>query len=62
MDYLSDAALWRKRAAQTRARIGTFHDRNSSVNLLRVAEEYERLAERAENLHRGDDASHDHAG
>jgi len=49
MEYLSDPAHWRKRAARTRARISTIPDRRSRVNLLRVAEEYERLAERAQH-------------
>lgn len=42
-----DPEYWRKRAAQTRATIRNISYRNARVDLLKVAEEYDRLAERA---------------
>jgi len=48
-EFLNDAAHWRRRAEQTRAKADTsFNDRG---RLLKVAEEYDRLAERAEQWH-----------
>ena len=48
-EFLNDAAHWRRRAEQTRAKADTsFNDRD---RLLKVAEEYDRLAERAERWH-----------
>ena len=45
---LHDPDHWRKRAAQTRAKADMFAHPQSKVRLLRIAEEYDRLAERAE--------------
>jgi len=44
-----DPAYWRKRAAQTRAQLCDVSYRKARVDLLKVAEEYDRLAERAEH-------------
>lgn len=49
LEPIRDANYWRKRAAATRAKAeerSVF--RKPRVNLLKVAEEYERLAERVE--------------
>jgi len=45
---LDDPDHWRKRAAQTRAKADMFAHLQSKVRLLKIAEEYDRLAERAE--------------
>ena len=47
-DPIRDPEYWRKRAEQTRAKGRHRAYSNSKVNLLRVAEEYDRLAEHAE--------------
>ena len=52
MNPVRDPDFWRKRAAQTRAEMGSRHDRDSRVDLLRVAEEYDRIAESAERWQR----------
>lgn len=48
MTSLQSGEYWRTRAAATRARIGDGWHRTTTVNLRKVAEEYDRLAERAE--------------
>ncbi|MEH2535066.1 hypothetical protein V1277_005637 [Bradyrhizobium sp. AZCC 1588] len=48
MNPVRDPVFWRKRAAQTRAKMGSRYDRDSRVDLLRIAEEYDRIAESAE--------------
>jgi hypothetical protein len=49
MSASRSAEYWRNRAAQTRARIGSVYERNSRVDLLRLAEEYDRLAALSEH-------------
>jgi hypothetical protein len=44
---IRDPEYWRKRAAQTRAKSRNVSYRNARVDLLKIAEEYDRLAERA---------------
>ena len=47
--FLLDPKHWRDRAAKTRAKAEMIqHDNDQTKKLLRVAEEYDRLAERAE--------------
>ena len=45
---LYDPKHWRKRADATRAKAGVLTDDGARQKLLRVAEEYDRLAQRAE--------------
>ena len=45
---LYDPSLWRKRAAQTRAKADIFAHPQSKERLLKIAEEYDRLAQHAE--------------
>jgi len=45
---LHDPKHWRKRADATRAKAAAQADERARQKLLRVAEEYERLAQRAE--------------
>jgi hypothetical protein len=45
---LKDAEHWRARAEQTRSLVRLISDREAGAILLRVAAEYERLAEHAE--------------
>ena len=45
---LYDPEHWQKRAEVTRAKAQVFADEGARQKLLRVAEEYERLAQRAE--------------
>ena len=47
-NILHDPDHWRKRAAQTRAEADRFAQLQSKMRLLKIAEEYDRLAERAE--------------
>jgi hypothetical protein len=47
---VKDAEHWRARAEQTRSLVRHINDREAGAILLRVAAEYERLAERAEEL------------
>ena len=47
---LKDAEHWRARAEQARSLVRHINDREASAILLRVAAEYERLAEQAEKL------------
>jgi hypothetical protein len=48
MNTLNDPKHWRKRADATRAKADVLADQAARQKLLRVADEYERLAERAE--------------
>jgi hypothetical protein len=43
-----DPSVWRNRAAQTRAKADLFAHPQSKERLLRIAEEYDRLAQHAE--------------
>jgi len=45
-----DPNYWLKRAEETRAKAESFSSRHLKDRLLRIAEEYEQLAFRAENL------------
>lgn len=47
---LTDPKHWRKRADATRAKADVLADQSARQKLLRVADEYERLARRAEQL------------
>jgi hypothetical protein len=47
---LKDAEHWRSRAEQTRSLVRQINDHEAGAILLRVAAEYERLAEHAEEL------------
>jgi hypothetical protein len=47
---LKDAEHWRARAEQTRSLVRHINDREAGAILLRVAAEYERLVEHAEEL------------
>ena len=47
-DPIRDPEYWRKRAAQTRAQLYDVTYRKARVDLLKLAEEYDRLAEQAE--------------
>jgi hypothetical protein len=48
--FLQDPKHWRDQAEKARARAGDFLSREHKERLLRVAEDYDRLAERAERL------------
>ena len=48
MNTLNDPKHWRKRAEATRAKADILADQSARQKLLRVADEYERLAQRAE--------------
>jgi hypothetical protein len=45
---LHDPSLWRTRAAQTRAKADIFAQPHAKERLLKIAEEYDRLAQHAE--------------
>ncbi|MBP1296322.1 hypothetical protein [Bradyrhizobium elkanii] len=47
-NVMTNAAYWRDRAARTRAKAELFRYQNSRANLLKIAEEYDRLANYAE--------------
>lgn len=47
---LNDPKHWRKRADATRAKADVLADQAARQKLLRVADEYERLAQRAEQF------------
>jgi hypothetical protein len=49
--FLNNAAHWRRRAEQTRAKASSAFPYEDRDRLLKVAEEYDRLAERAERWH-----------
>jgi hypothetical protein len=53
-NLIRDPEYWRRRAAQTRAKIRDVSYRKARVDLLKVAEEYDRLAERAEQWRKQD--------
>jgi hypothetical protein len=48
-EFLNNATHWRRRAEQTRAKASS--SSKDGNRLLKVAEEYDRLAERAERWH-----------
>jgi hypothetical protein len=45
---LQDPSYWRERAEETRTKAESFSYRNSRERLLKIAEEYDRLAAYAE--------------
>ncbi|MCP3416796.1 hypothetical protein NLM16_22115 [Bradyrhizobium brasilense] len=47
-NVMTNAAYWRDRAAKTRAKADLFRYQSSRANLLKIAEEYDRLANYAE--------------
>ncbi|MGY4571222.1 hypothetical protein GPL21_36775 [Bradyrhizobium pachyrhizi] len=47
-NVMTNATYWRDRAAKTRAKADLFRYQNSRANLLKIAEEYDRLANYAE--------------
>ena len=48
MNYLNNPKHWRDRAEETRIKAGTvWYDEESRQRLLRIAQEYERLADHA---------------
>jgi hypothetical protein len=49
--FLNNAAHWRRRAEQKRAKASSSFPYKDRDRLLKVAEEYDRLAERAERWH-----------
>jgi hypothetical protein len=48
MDLLNDPQLWRERASQARANAARIDDFKARHSMLIVADEYERIAARAE--------------
>jgi hypothetical protein len=46
--FINDPAHWRQRAEEARAIAEQMNDLNSKDAMLRIAKDYERLAERAE--------------
>jgi hypothetical protein len=59
MSPFNDPEYWRSRAKQTRARMGRLSDHELKMDLLKVAEEYDRLAEHARRWQAGQsDAGH----
>jgi hypothetical protein len=53
MNILNDPEHWRRRAAATRTAANDKFDLVSQERMLRIAKEYEQLAERAEKRLRG---------
>ncbi|MFQ3455973.1 hypothetical protein PMN64_22100 [Bradyrhizobium sp. UFLA01-814] len=47
-NVMNNPAYWRDRAAKTRAKADSFRYQDSRANLLKIAEEYDRLANYAE--------------
>ncbi|MGY4260773.1 hypothetical protein ACVI1L_007841 [Bradyrhizobium sp. USDA 4516] len=47
-NVMTNAGYWRDRAAKTRAKAELFRYQSSRANLLKIAEEYDRLANYAE--------------
>ncbi|MGF6434290.1 hypothetical protein [Bradyrhizobium elkanii] len=47
-NVMNNPAYWRDRAAKTRAKAHSFRYQDSRANLLKIAEEYDRLANHAE--------------
>jgi len=50
---INDPEHWRKRAEQMRALAQGIKDAQSKITIRRIANEYDKLAERAERLARG---------
>ena len=51
--FINDPAHWRQRAEEARAIADQMNDPESKRMMLKVAEDYDRLAERAEQRLRG---------
>jgi hypothetical protein len=49
-NLMSNPTYWRKRAEETRAKADSFVHRASRESLLKIAEEYDRLARHAEQV------------
>jgi hypothetical protein len=45
--FINDPAHWRQRAEEARALAGQLNDLDAKIAMLRIADEYERLAKRA---------------
>jgi hypothetical protein len=46
--YLNDSAHWRERAERTRAKAAWFWKDSEKQRMMRIADEYDRLADRAQ--------------
>lgn len=53
-DPVRDPDYWRGRAAETRAKADTYGHPQNKEKLLKVAEEYDRMADRAERRQTAD--------
>jgi hypothetical protein len=53
-DPIRDPDYWHERAAETRAKADSSYDPKTVLRLLKVAEEYDRMAERAERWQTAD--------
>jgi hypothetical protein len=53
MNVINDREHWRRRAGATRTAAENIFDRDSKERMLRIAKQYEQLAERAEKRLRG---------
>jgi hypothetical protein len=51
--FINDPEHWRQRAEQMRALAGEVNDEQAKETMLRIAKDYERLAERAEQRAKG---------
>jgi hypothetical protein len=51
--FADDPAHWRKRAKEARTLADQMNDAQSKQTMMRIAEDYERLARRAEERARG---------
>ncbi|WP_271671304.1 hypothetical protein [Bradyrhizobium sp. CCBAU 51627] len=54
-DPIRDPNHWRERADQTRAKADRSFDVRTKLRLLKIASEYDRLAERAQQWQTGDE-------
>jgi hypothetical protein len=52
--FADDPAHWRKRAKEARTLADQMNDAQSKQTMMRIAEDYERLARRAEERERGE--------
>jgi hypothetical protein len=53
MSTVNDSKNWRKRAAEMRALSATMNDLEAAVIVLRLADDYDQLAERADTRSNG---------